>query len=113
MPAVPKPNKKNKKGEIRKKDAEFRIEIIARDRICQRCGKGATQGQLQCAHIYSRRYKSIRWDMDNALTLCAGCHFYVHQNPVEFAFWFERKYPDRLARLQEKKKLIGGGKNAY
>lgn len=41
--------------------------------------------KLQCAHIYSRTYRSVRWDLENLLPLCASCHFYSHKNPLIFA----------------------------
>lgn len=61
-------------------DHEF-SEFIRRRGKCQRCSK---TNNLQCAHIYSRRYKSIRWNPLNALCLCASCHFWAHNNPLEF-----------------------------
>lgn len=42
-------------------------------------------GQLQCAHIISRRYASTRTDLDNAYCLCAACHRYFEEAPLEFA----------------------------
>jgi hypothetical protein len=41
--------------------------------------------KLQCAHIYSRTYRSVRWDLDNLLCLCAGCHFTSHRKPLELS----------------------------
>ena len=46
---------------------------------------GADHSKLQTAHIYSRTYKSVRWDLKNMLCLCAGCHFFGHKNPLQFA----------------------------
>lgn len=68
------------------------------DRECSRvvrshgkCVWGATKncGQdkyelLQCCHIFSRQNRAVRWDLKNMLCMCAGCHFYAHQNPVLF-----------------------------
>ena len=51
---------------------------------CERCGKKET---LQTAHIYSRNYKHLRWDYENLLCLCSGCHFWWHLNPVEAILW--------------------------
>ena len=45
----------------------------------------AEYDKLQCAHIYSRTYRSVRWILDNLLCLCAGCHFWAHRNPILFA----------------------------
>lgn len=32
------------------------------------------QAQIQCAHIFSRRFKSTRFDPQNAVALCFKCH---------------------------------------
>lgn len=49
---------------------------------CERC---SGTDNLQCAHIYSRKFGSVRFDEDNALCLCAGCHRWGHDNPLGFA----------------------------
>jgi hypothetical protein len=41
---------------------------------CQRCGKYKDFKELQTAHCWGRRKKSVRWDEDNALALCFYCH---------------------------------------
>lgn len=56
--------------------------LITRDfGRCMKCG--ATEA-LQCAHIISRKYSWTRTDLDNAFCLCASCHMYFTDNPVEF-----------------------------
>lgn len=43
---------------------------------CERCHKQytpPTQG-LHCSHYYSRRFLGTRWDLDNLMALCMGCH---------------------------------------
>lgn len=74
-----------RKGLVRKLDTLV-SSIVRSKGKCERCGK---KENLQCAHIYSRRYKHLRWDLQNVVCLCAGCHFWAHQNPTEFAFWVE------------------------
>lgn len=70
----------------RKLDAMCREIVFNRDRMrCRRCGKRPPSIQLQWAHIYSRRYLSIRWDLRNSLALCASCHFWIHSNPMDGA----------------------------
>lgn len=74
---------------------------------CQKCGwrcelvtlspKGKIQaGKLQWCHIFSRQYHSVRWDPDNSLALCSGCHLWQHHNPTLSTEWFEAKWPLRL-----------------
>jgi hypothetical protein len=54
---------------------------------CEHCHK--SDGKMECAHIYGRRYKSVRWDTMNALCLCHSCHRYFTENPVAFTRWLE------------------------
>jgi len=65
-------------------DIAFSKAVRHRDKHCLNCGRTDT---LQCAHIYGRRQKVVRWSLDNAITLCAGCHRYYTENPVSFHDW--------------------------
>lgn len=65
---------------------------------CVRCGKDKG---IQWAHVISRRHLSTRWDLDNCLTLCAGCHkFWWHDNPREAVEWFAAKFPERNEHIR-------------
>ena len=69
---------------------------------CERCG--CTGKRLNSHHIYSRRYKAIRWETKNGVCLCVGCHFWIHQNIIEGADWIKEKYSDDiLSELQIRK----------
>ena len=73
----------------------IRRRAIQRCGGCERCGTikpdltredGSTFPgwmSLQCSHIVGRTNKAVRWDEDNALGLCGGCHMYVEHNPIE------------------------------
>ena len=61
--------------------------VRARDGRCVRCG--TTSGQLQCAHIISRRYTATRTDEWNAACLCAGCHRRLTEHPHEHVAFFQ------------------------
>lgn len=64
-------------------DQLWRDAIRKRDQMqCRRCGGTS---YLQAAHIHSRNFRSTRWDTDNGLLLCAGCHHWAHLNPTAFA----------------------------
>lgn len=53
--------------------------------VCESCGiSGVT---MDCAHIYGRRAKSVRWSLDNAVSLCRGCHRKFTENPIDFTHW--------------------------
>lgn len=56
---------------------------------CEYCGKTTN---LQAHHIYSRRNEATRFDVNNGVCLCAGCHtmssvFSAHKTPLEFVQW--------------------------
>jgi hypothetical protein len=68
---------------------------------CKRCGNTQT---LQCCHIYSRKFGSIRFDYDNAICLCARCHRWGHDNPTEFSDWVG-EFTD-LVKLKVKKNVL-------
>jgi hypothetical protein len=80
---IKKIKKPSRKSIIAKLD-KLTSEIIRAHGSCERCDK---KENLQCAHIYSRNYKHLRWDMENLLCLCSGCHFWWHQNPTEAVIW--------------------------
>ena len=59
---------------------------------CEFCGKsfkGRDQG-IHCAHIHGRRHNSVRWSLDNAVSLCSYHHRYFGENPTEFFMWLEK-----------------------
>ena len=66
-------------------DRRFSLFIRQRDGKCLRCGK--TEG-LQCAHICSRRYLSVRWFEWNARALCLGCHKWETEQPLAAEDWW-------------------------
>ena len=65
---------------------------LAKHSMCENCGK---EGRTECAHIFGRRTKSVRWSMDNAVCLCHYCHKDFTANPVEFTYWIT----DRLGHI--------------
>ena len=68
---------------------------------CERCGKTV---QLQCCHIYSRRYSRLRHNELNLLCLCAGCHFWAHHNPIDFALFVQKHLgADRFQQLLDER----------
>lgn len=55
--------------------------------VCEHCNK--VDARMECAHIYGRAAKSVRWSLDNALCLCHYCHMKFTANPLEFTSWLE------------------------
>jgi hypothetical protein len=58
-------------------------------------------GNLEWAHIKSRRYLSLRWEPLNAFTLCSSAHFWFTNHPDLFTKWIEREYPGRLEEVNK------------
>ncbi len=65
------------------------------------CAKCGLVKPLQWCHFTSRRIHSLRWEPDNAVCLCAGCHYgFAHHQPGEFVDWMLRRIGEtRMARL--------------
>jgi hypothetical protein len=59
--------------------------------------------QLQCSHIFSRIYHSVRWDPTNAIACCACCHREQHRRPLENAQWLSEVVgPEELQSLRDR-----------
>ena len=69
-------------------DIWFSKAVRARDGACLVCGTDQT---LECAHIYGRRRKIVRYSMDNAVTLCHHHHRVMTENPLAFAGFLEQE----------------------
>jgi len=61
------------------KQAAWARAVISRDlATCQHCG--AQKVELQAHHLMSySSHPYLRWDLSNGLTLCAPCHWRVHE----------------------------------
>lgn len=90
---------KRRANYMKQADRLFSEQVRNRDRRCRNCGSFE---RLQCAHIISRSYKSIRIDPDNAVALCASCHVFFTHRPIEWEIWVEDEFPGRLAHLRKK-----------
>jgi hypothetical protein len=79
------------KSEKLKLDGLFSKFIRLRaDGKCQHCGKEVGFKRLNCMHFISRRILSTRWDTENALAGCPGCHFYLDEHPYEKTDFFKK-----------------------
>ncbi|MBT3206928.1 MAG: hypothetical protein HN704_18320 [Bacteroidetes bacterium] len=62
------------------------------DNKCEKCYKIT---YLNSHHIFSRSNKSVRWNIDNGVCLCAGCHALkndsAHKDPLTFGEWIKNK----------------------
>lgn len=91
--------KKKRQNHMKQADILFSKIIRRRDGVCVRCGRTEN---LQCAHIISRSYRSIRCDVDNAVALCRGCHVFFTHRPLEWQEWVEAMWPGRWGVLRER-----------
>lgn len=62
----------------------------AKGHKCERCGMPANQVH----HVISRRYRRLRFDKRNLVSICPQHHFLAHESPVDFIEWFRRVRPD-------------------
>lgn len=79
--------------------AQAKKETRERDgHKCVRCG--ATEG-LQWAHVHSRAIRRLRYEPDNAMSLCGPCHRWFDANRKVAREWWESLIgPVRAARLR-------------
>lgn len=88
---------KKRQNWMKKADVLFSKVVRLRDGRCMAAGTDTTEcrGVLQCAHIISRSYKSIRCDLDNAVALCQAHHTLYTHRPLEWREWVEARFPGR------------------
>lgn len=96
MGKVPKPKKIKNSTLKNKADRLFSLKVREL-KSCIRCG---SKFNLQCAHIISRRYLATRYNLDNAVALCAKDHLYYTYRPLEWEAFIEEKFPNRLTKLK-------------
>ena len=85
-------------------DVWFSRAVRHRDKhLCQYCGQEGTD----CAHIFGRARKSVRWSMDNAICLCRYHHRWFGENPVAFTDWLTKHWGEgHMTILREKQAAI-------
>jgi len=57
------------------------------DGYCAKCNKYYGWKHLQASHYIGRRNKAVRWDEDNVVAHCFGCHIYLTENPHKHKQW--------------------------
>lgn len=69
--------------------SEFiRKRAMQRVHGCERClAWKPTYIDLQCSHYHKRRKQSVRFDEDNCIGICFGCHQYFEENRDEYTEW--------------------------
>jgi 5-methylcytosine-specific restriction endonuclease McrA len=89
------------KGGPKKEQLDKWFSLLVRSvGSCQACG---STERLQCAHVVSRRYLSVRYDFDNAMCLCSSCHMRFTHRPLEWEeFVIERMGAEPFAALKRR-----------
>lgn len=75
---------------------------LVRERVnwtCEKCNVNFAHDKhsLQCSHIVGRRVLLLRHDPRNANALCASCHHYFTDRPLEFSGWVRSHIGDTIA----------------
>lgn len=90
--------RKQRKARLHDADRLFSQYVRGRDGwACVRCHSPFSP---QCAHLISRSYRAIRWNPENATTLCQSCHVFFTHRPLEWIDWCEERWPGRYAILK-------------
>ena len=100
-------------------DKVFSEYIRTRDNwTCQRCQKYYNPEEsnkrmgLHCSHYYGRGKWSVRFDPDNAVALCYGCHRYLGSNPADHLDFIKKRLgKEKFDRLIERKNMIAKRKD--
>jgi hypothetical protein len=53
--------------------------------------------------VKTRAALSIRWDPDNAMALCHGCHFFFTVQPHRWDDFLDENWPGRRHALERKR----------
>ncbi len=84
---------------------------------CQRCSKKYTPptAALHCSHYWSRGAWTVRFDEENTMALCYGCHSFLGGNPQEHReFVLARLGQERYDALQQRRnKTLKSGEKKY
>lgn len=93
----------NKTQAVKKADALFSKEVRSVGYCeAQIYPPVKCNGNLQCCHIRSRRYRAVRWLRENAVCMCAAHHLYFTHHPLEWEEFAQAlRGPMRFDRLRE------------
>jgi hypothetical protein len=85
---INKRSKKPAKKLEQKADKLWGLNVRMADKnLCQWCKyDGVQKYGNQPHHIITRTHKTLRWGIENGVTLCIGCHlFRLKREPVEYS----------------------------
>lgn len=81
---------KKPKRKTDRKALENKLDTLwakaVKEKFNNRCAICGTDKNLQAAHLWSRRNKTVRWAVENGICLCTRHHlFFAHKEPIAFA----------------------------
>ena len=97
------------------KATPFKTWLDSLARVCTKtrddwtCQYDECEGRIQGVEWHHVRYRTLnhlRWDLINGISLCGACHRMWH-NGAKIQVWYGQRYPDRLAHLYTKPRLLG------
>jgi len=90
--------------------SEFvRKRAMSRVHGCERCLTWkADYKQLECCHFIGRSKRATRYDSDNMIGCCMGCHRYLDSRPLEFVDFMRKRLGEQaFDLLQARARQIG------
>lgn len=71
----------------------FRLEVLERDKFtCQMCNKKGRRARLNVHHVIKWSSAStLRYDIDNGITLCRDCHKDITGKESHYISYFSEK----------------------
>ncbi len=103
---------RRRQATVRDADRAFSLYVRTRDGRCLGCG---SRDRLQCAHIQGRAYYGVRFDPENAVALCSGCHVRWTHDPEGWREWVEENFPGRWGEIRTRQLAYEarGARNDY
>ena len=96
--------KENSDAWLNKQLDKYWSEVVRSRGYCEYCLKQPPEVVLHAHHIYSRRHYQTRWDIENGICLCTGCHlFTAHKDIQEFADWVKAHYGSTKIEIPKNK----------
>ena len=100
--------KSGRNAEIKRLDKIWSKAVVERDgHRCRYCGNNGNQPH----HIFTRRHRSTRWDLDNGITLCWHHHFHLaHGEPEMFREFLMKEIGEKQFEILKRRAWSRAGK---
>ena len=80
-----------KKLRPNKKQADDLFREIVNKKYNSICVNCNSKYHPQVAHLISRGYYTVRWDINNAVILCSSCHVKFTFKPLQWEQWIIKR----------------------